>query len=224
MKVFREAGSGLHSMLLSCGENCNSCLTLCHCFVLCYSCGFVSSPFHILSLVPVPHLPTPHAILSPAAYLCITFRIPSAPFTCFARSLPSSFHVPFQPRLLEHQLQTQRRSYDSEVEGLRGELQSVKEENNRQQQLLAQNLQLPPEARIEASLQHEITRLTNENLVRCNRCTDAYKLKRRNSEQTKEKKFTLSETRPHHFFVPVKSMFHSNIHIDIFKLDKTYAH
>lgn len=69
--------------------------------------------------------------------------------------------------LLEHQLQTQRRSYDSEVESLRGELQNVKEENNRQQQLLAQNLQLPPEARIEASLQHEITRLTNENLVRC---------------------------------------------------------
>uniref|UniRef100_A0A4W6FGP9 Unconventional myosin-Va n=1 Tax=Lates calcarifer TaxID=8187 RepID=A0A4W6FGP9_LATCA len=69
-------------------------------------------------------------------------------------------------RLLEHQLQTQRRSYDNEVEALRGELQNVKEENNRQQQLLAQNLQLPPEARIEASLQHEITRLTNENLVR----------------------------------------------------------
>uniref|UniRef100_A0A8C5I7F1 Myosin VAa n=1 Tax=Gouania willdenowi TaxID=441366 RepID=A0A8C5I7F1_GOUWI len=68
-------------------------------------------------------------------------------------------------RLLEHQLQTQRRTHDSEVETLRGELQNVKEENNRQQQLLAQNLQLPPEARIEASLQHEITRLTNENLV-----------------------------------------------------------
>ncbi|XP_029954872.1 unconventional myosin-Va isoform X4 [Salarias fasciatus] len=67
-------------------------------------------------------------------------------------------------RLLEHQLQTQRRTYDNEVESLRGELQTVKEENNRQQQLLAQNLQLPPEARIEASLQHEITRLTNENL------------------------------------------------------------
>ncbi|XP_075933884.1 unconventional myosin-Va isoform X3 [Anarhichas minor] len=67
-------------------------------------------------------------------------------------------------RLLEHQLQTQRRGYDNEVESLRGELHNVKEENNRQQQLLAQNLQLPPEARIEASLQHEITRLTNENL------------------------------------------------------------
>ncbi|XP_034042752.1 unconventional myosin-Va isoform X2 [Thalassophryne amazonica] len=67
-------------------------------------------------------------------------------------------------RLLESQLQAQRRSYDSELEALCSELQNVKEENNRQQQLLAQNLQLPPEARIEASLQHEITRLTNENL------------------------------------------------------------
>ncbi|XP_030620730.1 unconventional myosin-Va isoform X2 [Chanos chanos] len=67
-------------------------------------------------------------------------------------------------RLLESQLQAQKRSHDNEVEVLRGELQSMKEENNRQQQLLAQNLQLPPEARIEASLQHEITRLTNENL------------------------------------------------------------
>ncbi|KAK7160723.1 hypothetical protein R3I93_008403 [Phoxinus phoxinus] len=67
-------------------------------------------------------------------------------------------------RLLESQLQAQRRSHDNEVEVLRGELHSVKEDNNRQQQLLAQNLQLPPEARIEASLQHEITRLTNENL------------------------------------------------------------
>ncbi len=65
-------------------------------------------------------------------------------------------------------MQAQRRSRENEVEVLRGELQSVKEENNRQQQLLAQNLQLPPEARIEASLQHEITRLTNENLVSTN--------------------------------------------------------
>ncbi|XP_015274158.1 PREDICTED: unconventional myosin-Va [Gekko japonicus] len=67
-------------------------------------------------------------------------------------------------RLLESQLQTQKRSHDNELEALRGEIQGLKEENNRQQQLLAQNLQLPPEARIEASLQHEITRLTNENL------------------------------------------------------------
>lgn len=80
-------------------------------------------------------------------------------------------HHPFLPvwllhRLLESQLQSQKRSHENEAEALRGEIQNLKEENNRQQQLLAQNLQLPPEARIEASLQHEITRLTNENLVR----------------------------------------------------------
>lgn len=79
-------------------------------------------------------------------------------------------HFPVLPvwllhRLLESQLQSQKRSHENEAEALRGEIQSLKEENNRQQQLLAQNLQLPPEARIEASLQHEITRLTNENLV-----------------------------------------------------------
>ncbi|XP_066448681.1 unconventional myosin-Va isoform X2 [Eleutherodactylus coqui] len=67
-------------------------------------------------------------------------------------------------RVLEAQLQSQKKSFENEVESLRGEVQGLKEENNRQQQLLAQNLQLPPEARIEASLQHEITRLTNENL------------------------------------------------------------
>ncbi|XP_048829296.1 unconventional myosin-Va-like isoform X2 [Brienomyrus brachyistius] len=67
-------------------------------------------------------------------------------------------------RVLEAQLQTQRSNYENELEVLRGELQNLREENNRQQQLLAQNLQLPPEARIEASLQHEITRLTNENM------------------------------------------------------------
>ncbi|XP_060734398.1 unconventional myosin-Va isoform X4 [Tachysurus vachellii] len=67
-------------------------------------------------------------------------------------------------RLLETQLQAQRRTHEAELEALRGELHCVKEENQRQQQLLTQNLQLPPEARIEASLQHEITRLTNENL------------------------------------------------------------
>ncbi|XP_078386375.1 unconventional myosin-Va [Cetorhinus maximus] len=67
-------------------------------------------------------------------------------------------------RLLESQLQGQKKNYENELEILHGEVQNLKEEINRQQQLLAQNLQLPPEARIEASLQHEITRLTNENL------------------------------------------------------------
>ncbi|KAH0619947.1 hypothetical protein JD844_014401, partial [Phrynosoma platyrhinos] len=88
------------------------------------------------------------------------FSPPPFPF-CFPQ-IPSILLVSL--RLLESQLQAQKRSHDNELEALRGEIQSLKEENNRQQQLLAQNLQLPPEARIEASLQHEITRLTNENL------------------------------------------------------------
>lgn len=107
------------------------------------SCSSLCSFFAPTSLHPLAPPPPFHVVLP-----------------CFIPSTCST------PRLLEHQLQTQKRSYDVEVEALRGELQSVKEENNRQQQLLAQNLQLPPEARIEASLQHEITRLTNENLVR----------------------------------------------------------
>ncbi|KAG9341162.1 hypothetical protein JZ751_019601 [Albula glossodonta] len=95
---------------------------------------------------------------------------PTLPFSPLLSSYPPFLSLLPPPsshplsRLLESQLQTQRKTHDNEVEVLRGELQSVKEENNRQQQLLAQNLQLPPEARIEASLQHEITRLTNENL------------------------------------------------------------
>ncbi|XP_073474828.1 unconventional myosin-Va isoform X2 [Aquarana catesbeiana] len=94
------------------------------------------------------------------------------------RTLPQDFHMLNEDgelwlvyeglkqanRVLESQLQTQKKSYENELEALKGEIQGLREENNRQQQLLAQNLQLPPEARIEASLQHEITRLTNENL------------------------------------------------------------
>uniref|UniRef100_A0A4W5MI94 Myosin VA n=1 Tax=Hucho hucho TaxID=62062 RepID=A0A4W5MI94_9TELE len=113
----------------------------------------------------------------PPFYLAF-FLFPFFPLCLFVRSPTADFHrlnedgelwlvyegLKETNRLLEGQMQQQRRSYDNEVEVLRGELQSVKEENNRQQQLLAQNLQLPPEARIEASLQHEITRLTNENL------------------------------------------------------------
>lgn len=121
---------------------------------------------------------SPHSLTSShlphSSYFSISSSSTPPPFlvVCFALpacSSSSSFlHLTAPPpRLLEHQLQTQRRGHDNEVEALRGELQNVKEENNRQQQLLAQNLQLPPEARIEASLQHEITRLTNENLVRC---------------------------------------------------------
>ncbi|CAL8356812.1 unnamed protein product [Lota lota] len=67
-------------------------------------------------------------------------------------------------RVLESLLQDQGRAHQQEVEEVRKELLRVKKESEQQQQLLAKSLLLPKEAQIEACLQHEITRLANENL------------------------------------------------------------
>uniref|UniRef100_A0A667Z492 Myosin VAb n=1 Tax=Myripristis murdjan TaxID=586833 RepID=A0A667Z492_9TELE len=67
-------------------------------------------------------------------------------------------------RLLERQLQRQEQVHREECEELRDVVRRLRHEQKQQQQLLAQSLLLPEDARIDASLQHEITRLTNENL------------------------------------------------------------
>uniref|UniRef100_A0A672UDJ2 Unconventional myosin-Vb n=1 Tax=Strigops habroptila TaxID=2489341 RepID=A0A672UDJ2_STRHB len=67
-------------------------------------------------------------------------------------------------RLLEAQLQDQRREHEEEVEALKNEVDAMKEEMEKQQQAFLQTLQLSPEAQVEFGLQQEITRLTNENL------------------------------------------------------------
>ncbi|KAM4619301.1 unconventional myosin-Va-like [Polymixia lowei] len=67
-------------------------------------------------------------------------------------------------RVLEYQLQEQGRLHREKYEDLSDELRRMREENKKQQQVLAQSLLLPEDAHIEASLQHEITRLTNNNL------------------------------------------------------------
>ncbi|XP_051659620.1 unconventional myosin-Vb isoform X2 [Manacus candei] len=67
-------------------------------------------------------------------------------------------------RLLEAQLQDQRRKYEEEMEGLRNQLDAMQEELQKQQQASLQTLQLSPEVQVELGLQQEITRLTNENL------------------------------------------------------------
>ncbi|CAH1252206.1 MYO5A [Branchiostoma lanceolatum] len=67
-------------------------------------------------------------------------------------------------RLLEAQMQASKKNSEFQEQELRNEIAALKEENIRQQKLLGQNLQLTPEARIEANLQHEITRLTADNL------------------------------------------------------------
>lgn len=62
-------------------------------------------------------------------------------------------------------MQEQERVHDEKYRKLLEEVNKLKEEKEQQQKLLTQSLHLPEDARIEASLKHEIMRLTNENLV-----------------------------------------------------------
>lgn len=62
-------------------------------------------------------------------------------------------------------MQEQERVHSAKYRELLEEVNKLKHEKKQQQKLLAQSLLLPEDARIEASLNHEITRLTNENLV-----------------------------------------------------------
>ncbi|XP_041967019.1 unconventional myosin-Va-like [Alosa sapidissima] len=61
-------------------------------------------------------------------------------------------------------LLSQLQSMTEEVESVRSELQRALQERDQQQELLTQSLKLPQDARIPASLQHEISRLTKHNL------------------------------------------------------------
>lgn len=74
--------------------------------------------------------------------------------------------------MLESQLQTERKDHAEELNALKAELHTLKEEKDQQQQLLSHTLQLPQDGRVHAALQHEISRLTNQNLVRTERSQD----------------------------------------------------
>uniref|UniRef100_A0A671VJS4 Myosin VAb n=1 Tax=Sparus aurata TaxID=8175 RepID=A0A671VJS4_SPAAU len=67
-------------------------------------------------------------------------------------------------RVLECQMQEQERVYSEKYRKLLEDVNKLKDEKEKQQKMLAQSLLLSEDARIEASLKHEITRLTNENL------------------------------------------------------------
>ncbi|KFW02888.1 Unconventional myosin-Vb, partial [Eurypyga helias] len=67
-------------------------------------------------------------------------------------------------RLLEAQLQDQRREHEKEVEALKKQVSAMEEELAEQQQAFLQALQLSPEAQIDFGHQQEIARLTRENL------------------------------------------------------------
>ncbi|XP_075883468.1 unconventional myosin-Va-like [Nelusetta ayraudi] len=67
-------------------------------------------------------------------------------------------------RLLEQQMQKQKRVHGEESKKMLEELNKLRSEKEQQQKMLAQSLLLTEDARVEASLKHEIMRLTNDNL------------------------------------------------------------
>ncbi|XP_027128874.1 unconventional myosin-Va-like [Larimichthys crocea] len=67
-------------------------------------------------------------------------------------------------RVLEHQMQEQEQFHNERYGKLLEEVNKLKKEKEQQQNLLTQSLLLSEEARIDASLKHEIARLANENL------------------------------------------------------------
>ncbi|XP_072517689.1 unconventional myosin-Vb isoform X2 [Salminus brasiliensis] len=67
-------------------------------------------------------------------------------------------------RLLETQLQSQSRKHHDELEALHTQIEVLKEDLEKKQEMLNRFSILPPDALVEYSVQQEITRLTNENL------------------------------------------------------------
>ncbi|XP_037548459.1 unconventional myosin-Vb [Nematolebias whitei] len=67
-------------------------------------------------------------------------------------------------KLLEAQLQTQTRQHRDELEALHTQIELLKEDLEKKQDILNYMGSLSPDAKVEYSVQQEITRLTNDNL------------------------------------------------------------
>uniref|UniRef100_A0A1A8KZZ0 Myosin VB n=2 Tax=Nothobranchius TaxID=28779 RepID=A0A1A8KZZ0_9TELE len=67
-------------------------------------------------------------------------------------------------KLLEAQLQTQTRQHRDELEALHTQIELLKDDLEKKQEILNYTASLSPEAKVEYSVQQEITRLTNDNL------------------------------------------------------------
>ncbi|KAK2149285.1 hypothetical protein LSH36_457g02032 [Paralvinella palmiformis] len=67
-------------------------------------------------------------------------------------------------KLLENELQKVQKNAELNEKELRSQIEELKRDNDRQQKLIGQNLTMTPEAKMAATMQHEITRLTSENL------------------------------------------------------------
>lgn len=67
---------------------------------------------------------------------------------------------------MEAQLQTQSRQHKDELEALHTQIELLRDDIEKKQEILNYTASLSPEAKVEYSVQQEITRLTNDNLVR----------------------------------------------------------
>uniref|UniRef100_A0A668AK08 Myosin VB n=1 Tax=Myripristis murdjan TaxID=586833 RepID=A0A668AK08_9TELE len=67
-------------------------------------------------------------------------------------------------KLLEAQLQSQSRQHKDELEALHTQIELLKDDIEKKQEMLNYTMSLSPEAQVEYSVQQEITRLTNDNL------------------------------------------------------------
>ncbi|WAR29027.1 MYO5A-like protein, partial [Mya arenaria] len=74
-----------------------------------------------------------------------------------------SYHA-YITGLLEQQLQNTEKELNAKISENQKEITDLKRENEKQNQLIQKSLSLTSEAKIEATMQHEITRLTSENL------------------------------------------------------------
>uniref|UniRef100_A0A673ZT75 Myosin VB n=1 Tax=Salmo trutta TaxID=8032 RepID=A0A673ZT75_SALTR len=71
---------------------------------------------------------------------------------------------PLSPRLLEAQLQSQARKHEDELAAFNTQIELLKDDIEKKQEMLNHTMSLSPEAQVEYSVQQEITRLTNDNL------------------------------------------------------------
>uniref|UniRef100_A0A8C8GJR5 Myosin VB n=1 Tax=Oncorhynchus tshawytscha TaxID=74940 RepID=A0A8C8GJR5_ONCTS len=118
---------------------------------------FSLSPPQPLSPSSSPCLP-----LNPSLLLLLPVS-PSTPLSFFFSLSPPQ---PLSPRLLEAQLQSQARKHEDELAAFNTQIELLKDDIEKKQEMLNHTMSLSPEAQVEYSVQQEITRLTNDNLVR----------------------------------------------------------
>ncbi|GJQ75233.1 Myo5, partial [Trypoxylus dichotomus] len=86
---------------------------------------------------------------------------------------------------LELELQDEMAKYKAHEKEYKLEIEKLREDNDRQQRLLADNLHVTPQSKGQAYMQHEITKLTKENLELQDKCDTAADVVRKLKRQIK---------------------------------------